>query len=496
MGHRWRPRGKVDPEDEAREAEPAIVLGSSDDDEDDEGNEDLTLAILEKARQREAMRRGSEGGGDAVASAMVVNLSSSSDDDEEGEVEEGERTKKTKKSTKKNKREKMKSTHVDESEIPQVVGTEEEPLGTAESVLTEVNETSDNAVLRKLLRGPRYFDPMESKWETCFNCGEEGHVAASCTMEKRQKPCFVCGLFGHSAKQCTQGQDCFICKRRGHIAKDCPDKNKKISQDSKICLRCGDVGHDMFSCRNNYPPDDMKEIQCYICQKHGHLCCAEFAHSNTTEVSCYNCAQAGHAGSGCAKPRGEVCVDASPTLCYKCGEEGHFARGCTKKSRLPWMDDAHGKKGESSTPSWKSAKEKRDLVSFRSVPHDIGKASKRKSFAHEQRETTSFNSRIKGGWIVDDPGDLPTKRYKSKGWASPSTPVQRGHGSHYLGSGGKYASSSESFKKQKQLRKERSSEQGVETENLMRLRTRLYLSHAWGLITSCILCNVLCLEQL
>lgn len=40
---------------------------------------------------------------------------------------------------------------------PQVVGTEEEPLGTAESVLTEVNETSDNAVLRKLLVRPKLF---------------------------------------------------------------------------------------------------------------------------------------------------------------------------------------------------------------------------------------------------------------------------------------------------------------------------------------------------
>jgi hypothetical protein len=40
--------------------------------------------------------------------------------------------------------------------------------------------------------------------ETCFNCGEEGHVAVNCPMEKRKKPCFVCGLFGHNAKQCTQ----------------------------------------------------------------------------------------------------------------------------------------------------------------------------------------------------------------------------------------------------------------------------------------------------
>jgi hypothetical protein len=53
-------------------------------------------------------------------------------------------------------------------------------------------------------RIPRYFDPGETILETCFNCGEEGHVAVNCPMEKRKKPCFVCGLFGHNAKQCTQ----------------------------------------------------------------------------------------------------------------------------------------------------------------------------------------------------------------------------------------------------------------------------------------------------
>lgn len=53
-------------------------------------------------------------------------------------------------------------------------------------------------------RGVRYFDPGGNNWETCFNCGEEGHIAANCTMEKRQKPCFYCGLFGHNSKQCLQ----------------------------------------------------------------------------------------------------------------------------------------------------------------------------------------------------------------------------------------------------------------------------------------------------
>lgn len=53
-------------------------------------------------------------------------------------------------------------------------------------------------------RIPRYFDPGETLLETCFNCGEEGHVAVNCPMEKRKRPCFVCGLFGHNSKQCTQ----------------------------------------------------------------------------------------------------------------------------------------------------------------------------------------------------------------------------------------------------------------------------------------------------
>jgi hypothetical protein len=89
----------------------------------------------------------------------------------------------------------------------QVAGTQEGQTGTAQSVLTEDGPDvplSDNIVLRKLLRIPRYFDPGETLLETCFNCGEEGHVAVNCPMEKRKRPCFVCGLFGHNSKQCTQ----------------------------------------------------------------------------------------------------------------------------------------------------------------------------------------------------------------------------------------------------------------------------------------------------
>ncbi|XP_072978201.1 uncharacterized protein [Typha angustifolia] len=442
-------KGKADPDGKA----DVVFLSSSD---DEEANGDLSLAIVERAMRREAKRKRAE---DAVSGAAVVNVSSSSSDEVEldtcempadpgGDPQDGERSNKRKKLKKRKK--KKKQQRVPENEIvaffqPEkgAAGAEEEPSGTAESPITEVKELSDNVVLRKLLRGPRYFDPGESNWATCFNCGEGGHVAVNCTMEKRRKPCFVCGLFGHNAKQCMQGQDCFICKRRGHIAKDCPDKHKKISQDSRICLRCGDGGHDMASCINDYSPEDLKEIQCYICKKHGHLCCSDFTDSCPTEVSCYNCAQSGHTGSGCAKPRGETSNVASPTLCYKCGEEGHFARGCTKATKYDRLI------GESSTPIWKSAKKNRDWSGFRSVSHDFGKRDKKKSLAYDERWNMSASkSRIKGGWIVDDSGDLPAKKFKSNGWVSPKSPIKRNHGKQYLGSGGNY-SSSQSLKKHK-----------------------------------------------
>lgn len=53
-------------------------------------------------------------------------------------------------------------------------------------------------------RGPRYFDPQDSGWRTCYNCGEGGHTTANCSSAKRKKPCFVCGSFEHHAKQCQK----------------------------------------------------------------------------------------------------------------------------------------------------------------------------------------------------------------------------------------------------------------------------------------------------
>ncbi|KAK1394513.1 hypothetical protein POM88_013569 [Heracleum sosnowskyi] len=195
-------------------------------------------------------------------------------------------------------------------------------------------EISDNIVMRKLLRGPRYFDLLDSGRGSCYNCGEEGHTAVRCTMAKRKKPCFVCGSLEHNAKQCAKGQDCFICKKGGHRAKDCPEKKMAgLHLSAKICLKCGQSGHEMFSCQTSYSSDDLKEIQCYMCKNFGHLCCATYTPTVGGKLSCYRCGQSGHTGLACKISRGGPNEIESPSSCYKCGEGGHFARECTNLAK-------------------------------------------------------------------------------------------------------------------------------------------------------------------
>ncbi|XP_050226599.1 uncharacterized protein LOC126676435 [Mercurialis annua] len=148
---------------------------------------------------------------------------------------------------------------------------------------TDSAATKENNVLQQLLRKPRYFNPAIDSWVTCSWCGQEGHRAGQCTMQKRRKPCLRCGSSWH--RRCRQ-------RRKAK-------RNREIESHPDSCLRCGGPGHDMFSCSSDYSPDDLKEIQCYICKKFGHLCCQEFPDLCSSEISCYECGESGHLGSGC-----------------------------------------------------------------------------------------------------------------------------------------------------------------------------------------------------
>ncbi|XP_042499219.1 protein AIR1-like [Macadamia integrifolia] len=471
---REKMKGKLDLEDEGDTQKPVIVLTSS---EDEEANEDLSLKIVEKARMREMNRKRKEDFdefevSEGVRSAMVIDLSSSSCEvteaaDQCGATDSGDmasvvavlEVKNMKKKTKKKKDIKSEERnvnigrtedHADTAEAVETVSlveTEAETVksvevGAVKSMGAEGVEVSDNIVLRKLLRGPRYFDPLGSSWDKCYNCGKEGHAAVNCVSQERKKPCFVCGSLEHSVKHCTEGQYCYICKRKGHRKKDCPEKDqKKSSESSNTCLKCGDAGHDMFSCWSDYSPDDLKEIQCYSCKAFGHFCCTDFIDTGPRVVSCYNCGQFGHTGLGCAKSRGGTIGAGSSTVCYKCGEEGHLARGCTKYSQ------SAQRIGGFSTPRKRSHKEGRDAIEFRSAPHNRGRGFKKKRMQHEEIEiATPAKSKRRGGWITDDPGDLPNIKSKANGWRSPTTPSKKGHRISNLTRGGDTSSSRSPWK--------------------------------------------------
>ncbi|KAK3040196.1 hypothetical protein RJ639_028446 [Escallonia herrerae] len=447
-------------EEEIKQVKPSISY-----DDDDEANEDLSLKIVQKAMLRSCSTSAS----DAVPGQSQAEAVPDLKDD------------------KKKKKVKIVKRIVRRIVKKKEVKTQDDAVDAAkeidESLASNPVEKSDNVVLRKLLRGPRYFDPPDSSWGVCFNCGEEGHMAVNCTSARRKKPCFVCGSLEHNVRQCTkvykslgqfsyrqlpiqlihenlncwygfarllliyfslldcfdmrsslQGQDCFICKKGGHRAKDCPDKYAARSPSANICLKCGHSGHEMFSCNSDYSLDDLKEIQCYICKGFGHLCCFNHTASGPTEVSCYRCGQSGHTGlvcitlscvflNACASISGESPSMGSVSSCYRCGEAGHFARECTSSAASVKLFQKAKRSQGFSTPKQRKSKENRDLSEVRAVSHDPGKARKRKNNQYEEDFFTSpSKSKHRGGWITEDPGDFTPRKAEWNGWRSPATP--------------------------------------------------------------------------
>ncbi|KAK9727077.1 hypothetical protein RND81_05G256800 [Saponaria officinalis] len=418
MQRRRKSRAKTIRDDEEIELKSRTNHTVFSDSDDEAANEDLTLKIIEKA-----MARASHASDAAASTAVDGDFNFTCDD----EMSEGAKKKKVKK-VKKTKKKKQKIEEEVDSEIIQSVPSEntgdsgETPVdalvvnlsdpSAAEKAAEDSNV--ENVVLRRLLRGPRYFDPPDKSWGACFNCGEEGHSAVNCTSARRKKPCFVCGSLEHEAKQCQKGQDCFICKGQGHRAKDCPQKMKRCSLASELCLKCGAYGHMMFSCNSDYSPDDLKDIQCYVCKRYGHLCCANYFDALASEASCFKCGHPGHHGQDCRGSKGETSAGGTPSSCFKCGDEGHFARECKTSGK------AKKRTRDSSTPVRKKyPKDKKGNKGYNSAPQDFGKTH-RKKHLHFDDESPNWSSKPKrrGGWIPDDSSD----HHLRNGWRSPSTP--------------------------------------------------------------------------
>ncbi|XP_047318312.1 protein AIR1-like isoform X2 [Impatiens glandulifera] len=403
--------------------------------DDQEINEDSSLKNVEKTMSRPLAT--SSGAASAALNGGDGLLPKTQDSDDMNDKKKLKAVNKIKKKKKTETPEEI--VHVTRKEGNDTVNDVE----ITKLVETSHVETSDNVILKKLLRGPRYFDLQGGGWVMCYNCGEEGHKTANCTSERRAKPCFVCGSLKHKANQCLKGRDCFICKKGGHLSKECPEKYKGKFHESSMCLKCGGSGHDMFSCKNSYFADDLKEIPCYFCKSSGHICCANIVDPGPNVVSCYRCGEIGHDGLDCGrslgesnavvscykcgkghfardcrssstkergKSRGESTIAGS---CYKCGEEGHFARECRSSSTK-----TRKRNHESATPTKKIRKVNKDPKGNKSMPPNFGKPRRKKSQLDEGFSIPPV-SKKKGGWIPEDYEDFP-RRNKQR---SPATPT-------------------------------------------------------------------------
>ncbi|KAG5393297.1 hypothetical protein IGI04_023260 [Brassica rapa subsp. trilocularis] len=420
--------------DENEDKEDPVAIRDGSDEDEDEANEDLSLKILEKALSRRELDDSKDtslsdlGGSGVVSTLMMVN---------------GRDSKSHKKKTKRSSLE-------DAHEIPIVLKDQDENIPKGEDEKS-AEPTSSNMVLKKLLRGARYFDPPDAGWETCYSCGEPGHVTINCpTPTKRKKPCFICGSLEHGAKQCTKGHDCYICKKGGHRAKDCPDKYKSGSK-SAVCLRCGDFGHDMILCKI-YSAMSVKALA--ICavlnlatHRHGLCRATDVVNWVTLDwhvVDTMRKAQkkilpahalgVGKKGiSHVSKRNRETSTPSSKshkkfkeTLEYSSTPYESSGKKTKKKKRCKENSEHDSTPHESNGKKKKKSKENSQHCS---TPHESnGKLkSKKKTHKGEQAHSSPQKSKQRGGWITEDPEEDSFQRGKMRRLRSPVTPSGHNH---------------------------------------------------------------------
>ncbi|XP_073052482.1 uncharacterized protein [Primulina eburnea] len=145
--------------------------------------------------------------------------------------------------------------------------------------------------------------------------------------KKKSKPCYICADWGHSGNFCPRVNTCSVC------SKEESKNNLEEDYTSLFCLKCGGTGHDMFSCTNDYDPEDLKGIQCYICMDFGHLCCYENSTGGLSEASCYNCGQSGHRGFECTKINAVSKELQQVSICFKCQKGVHSPQAGEKVNK-------------------------------------------------------------------------------------------------------------------------------------------------------------------
>ena len=151
----------------------------------------------------------------------------------------------------------------------------------------------------------------------CFNCGEVGHMSATCPNETKIPPCPLCGNVGvangtvppHDSWSCPLKATCFNCGVPGHVNRECPQR--KGLPRRMVCGRCFRSGHHRWQCREHASRVSQYEAKCMIpsCHRTGHFCCRKMGwFFGLKGQYCYNCGEKGHHGQQCERPVLDICA--------------------------------------------------------------------------------------------------------------------------------------------------------------------------------------------
>ncbi|XP_076927689.1 phragmoplastin interacting protein 1-like [Bidens hawaiensis] len=233
----------------------------------------------------------------------------------------------------------------------------------------------------------------KGKRQTCYGCGEKGHLSSSCPNKKAADMAPTGGKTDDMAIDSVdadkaKGRTCYECGEKGHLSSSSP--NKKAADVAYTGGKTDDVAFDQGEKEADHVGDGkIKRRTCYECGEKGHLSslcpnkkAADVAHTynRTDDVAfhkdemevdnvgdgkikrrtCYECGEKGHLSSSCPKKQGADVANSRPETfahvavkgneevdyntvnsvsdgklkrrtCYECGERGHLSSSCPKK---------------------------------------------------------------------------------------------------------------------------------------------------------------------
>lgn len=173
--------------------------------------------------------------------------------------------------------------------------------------------------------------------QSCFNCGQEGHMSRECPsglfLLLHYNNCVLGsrGGFGGRGRggrggfgsrgggfggRGGGGSGCFNCGEEGHMSRECPSARGGRGGrgggggGGSGCFKCGQEGHMSRECPSGGSSGGGRG-GCFNCGQEGHMS--------------RECPTGGRGGSRGGRGGGSG-------ACFKCGQEGHMSRECTRKS--------------------------------------------------------------------------------------------------------------------------------------------------------------------